>query len=634
MGVRRTSVVPVGLLVLVLGGAVKAGAQPAAWESLALGPPAVEAPVGFCPGDHRLLYIGTFGGGVLASRDDGRTFTAVNGGLSNLAVAAMAVDPVHCDTVYVATFGAGLFKTTDGGASWSSLGEAATLTLWLAIDPVRPWILYSGINGGAVLRKTTDGGRTWQNASSGLPVTSVWSIQIDRGNPDVLYAGTGGSGAYKSTDGGASWTRMPVGPIVWSVAIDPSDSQVIYAGTNGDGVFRSLDAGASFHRVGVPGNGRVLSLALDPHRRGVIYAGLAGGGVAVSTDFGQSFTDTALTGNLAIVLSMRETGEVYVGTGSEGVLASHSYGAVWKAVAADELRVIRAQNVYALAIAAARPARLIAATNDGGILASPDKGATWSRLGSGFSSRAARAISFDPVDSNRLYTGSFNGGGLQVSDDGGLTWTSRPVGSPVSYIWATAVDARTRAVFAGTVGEGLWRSTDLGLTFTRLGGTTISDVRAVAADGSRILGGGRLGLYRSVDGGATWTQPLTGFVSSITVDPRNPDIVYVAGQTTGVLRSTDGGVTFKEINTGLTTLRTSRGAGVVIDPRTSATLYVATEGGGVFKSIDGGESWRPVNQGLSNLTVFALAIDPQDPGVLYAGGGSGVFKTTTGGEPR
>ncbi len=123
-------------------------------------------------------------------------------------------------------------------------------------------------------------------------------------------------------------------------------------------------------------------------------------------------------------------------------------------------------------------------------------------------------------------------------------------------------------------------------------------------------------------------------MSNITVDPRDASLVYAATQTGGVLRSRDGGATFTAINSGLTSLRMSRGNGVVIDPRSSNTLYVGTEGAGVFKSTDGGQSWRAVSQGLANLTVFALAIDPANPDVLYAGGGSGVFKTTTGAEAR
>jgi len=628
---RRSLVFTIALALAVAPGA---SGQPAAWEALAVGPPAVEAPVGLCPGDPGLLYIGTFGGGVLRSRDEGRTFQPANTGLTNLAVSAMVVDPLHCEIVYAATFGGGLFKTTDSGRSWQSLGEAAGATLWLAIDPTRPRILYSGVNGGAAVLKSVDGGVTWQPANQGLPVTSVWTVQIDREHPDVLYVGTGGAGAFKSTNGGASWQPLPVGPIVWSIAIDPRRSDTIYAGTNGDGVFRSDDGGATFHQMGSPRDRRVTSLAHDPGRRGVLYAGTAGGGVAYSSDFGVTFSETALTGSLTLALVVQETGDVYAATGTEGVLVSGSYGAVWREVAPETLRSLNAQNVYGLAVDPADSTRVIAATNDAGLLGSVDRGTTWRRFGNGFSSRSSRQITFDPADTRRLYVGAFNGGGLNVSTDGGGTWTSRRVGSAVSYVWSTAVDRRSGAVFAGTVGEGLWRSTDGAQTFSRLGAATLTDTRTIAADGDRILAGGRLGLHRSTDGGATWTQTLTVYVSNLTVDPSDASLIYAATQTGGVLRSRDGGLTFTATNSGLTSLRMSRGNGVVVDPRSSNTLYVGTEGAGVFKSTDGGGSWRAVSQGLANLTVFALALDPASPDVLYAGGGSGVFKTTTAAESR
>jgi photosystem II stability/assembly factor-like uncharacterized protein len=630
---RSIAVVTFGMVLAEAGPGqpTAAGAQTTAWRPLASGPPAIEAPVGLCPGDPGLVYIGTFGGGVLRSRDEGRTFQPANTGLTTLAVTALAVDPVHCEIVYAGTFSGGIFRTQDSGRTWASV--AGPNPLWLAIDPRRPNILYAGLLGGDLVVKTVDSGATWQPANRGLPAASVWTIQIDREEPDVLYLGTSGAGAFKSTDGGGSWTAMPVGPIVWSLALDPRRRDTIYAGTNGDGVYRSDDGGTSFHKMGSPGDGIVLALAHDPGRRGLVYAGTAGGGVAVSHDFGVTFTTTALGGSLTLALAIHDTGDVYAATGNDGVLASGSYGAVWRPVAAAPLGAITAQNIYGLAVDPAAPSRVIAATNDGGLIGSSDAGDTWSRQGTGFASRSSRQITFDPTDRRRIYAGAFIGGGVQVSTDSGATWTTRRVGPNTSYVWSTAVDRRSGAVFAGTVGQGLWRSTNGATTFTPLGESVITDNRSVLADGDRILAGGRQGLHRSTDGGITWTQTATAFINNLTVDPRDANLVYAATQT-GVLRSRDGGVTFTAINAGLTVLRTSRGSSVLVDPRDSATLYVGTEGAGVFKSTDGGQSWRSVSQGLANLNVFALALDPANPDVLYAGGASGVFKTTTGGEPR
>lgn len=616
-----------------LAATTPSAARSGAWSPLNAGPPAVEAPPGLCPGDPGLMYLGTFGGGVLRSRDEGRTWQPANTGLTNLAVSALAVDPRHCEIVYVAAFGSGLFKSSDMARTWTALPAPLAAVLWLTVDPVRPHIVYAGLNGGSAVLKSVDAGATWRTANRGLPADAVWSIQVVRSRPDTLYLVTSGSGAFKSTDGGDSWSPLPLRGVLWSLALDPRDDDRLYVGTNGDGVYRSDDAGASFAAAGSPGDGRVLSLAHDPGLAGVIYAGTASGGVGVSRDFGVRFTETAPGPRLTLALAVQDTGEVYAATGHDGVFRSGSYGAVWRTEAADAMATISAQNVYALAVSPHDPSRIVAATNDGGLLVSPDRGTAWQTMGTGFSSRSSRQIAFHPDDPSTIYVGSFDGGGLNVSRDGGATWTSRRVGSPASYVWSTTVDRTTGDVFAGTVGEGLWRSTNGGDSFTRLAETLITDVRTIASDGARLLAGGRAGVHRSTDGGLTWTLALAAAVSNLTVDPRDASRVYASTQN-GVYRSRDGGATFSAINSGLTSLRTSRGNGVTIDPRDSEVLYVGTQGGGVFKSTTGGDTWRAVSQGLANLVVFALAIDPTDPMVLYAGGSSGVFKTTSGGEPR
>jgi len=146
-----------------------------------------------------------------------------------------------------------------------------------------------------------------------------------------------------------------------------------------------------------------------------------------------------------------------------------------------------------------------------------------------------------------------------------------------------------------------------------------------------VFHAGGTGIWRSTNAGATWTRMSTTSALSVTVDPTNPQLVYVGTATAGVLRSLDGGTTFAPANVGLKDLRTGRTGGVVLHRSAPNVLYVNTEGGGVFRSTDGGGSWSAINTGLTELTVFALAIDPEDPKTLWAGTVAGVFKTTTGG---
>jgi hypothetical protein len=85
------------------------------------------------------------------------------------------------------------------------------------------------------IRKSTDGGATW---STVFPRTAaIFTIIIDPGNPDVLYAPTVGHGAFKRTDGGQHWSAMAaLAPqAIWTMALDPVNRQVLYAGTNQDG---------------------------------------------------------------------------------------------------------------------------------------------------------------------------------------------------------------------------------------------------------------------------------------------------------------------------------------------------------------------------------------------------------------
>ena len=135
----------------------------------------------------------------------------------------------------------------------------------------------------------------------------------------------------------------------------------------------------------------------------------------------------------------------------------------------------------------------------------------------------------------------------------------------------------------------------------------------------------------AVAGDGVWTShgPEGGNVSVIVVDPQGSNTVYAAAGG-GVYKSTDAGQYWKQASVGLPSVVLDA---VVIDPQTSTTLYAAAAGynGGVFTSTDGGRSWAALRVGP---LTGSLAIDPQEPITLYAGGGDGVFKTTDAGRHR
>ena len=128
------------------------------------------------------------------------------------------------------------------------------------------------------------------------------------------------------------------------------------------------------------------------------------------------------------------------------------------------------------------------------------------------------------------------------------------------------------------------------------------------------------GVFKTVDGGATWVASSKGlstsFVTSIIVDPVTPSTLYASGHI-GIYKSLDAGANW-------TQLHAADGVAVILDPSSPATLYAATDAGvngfGVLRSVNAGVTWTPVNQGLPATTVgmTAIAVDPVAPSVLYA----------------
>jgi photosystem II stability/assembly factor-like uncharacterized protein len=614
------------------------------WTAIGPGPAAIQAPVAVHT-PSKTMFVATLGGGLFKASigtGPGSTVGNADSGLNSRVIGALAMVPHDPNTLYAGTTLGGIYKTIDGGANWNITGETGAITLFLAVDPVNTNIVYAGYNNAVPLKKSTDGGTTWVAASSGIPNTSVFTIAIDPSNPSILYAGTTGNGAFKSINGGTSWTPINIASTVWTLWIDPAAPSTIYAGTDGDGVLKSTDGGANFDRLGALPVNVVLSLVKIGNR---LVAGTASRGAFFSDNDGTTWQSTNLTEGLILSLSAGTDGFLAAGTAAQGLYVSEDRGQTWQWDSNVNYEAgCYCQNGHAIAVSP-RNGTLYFGTNDGGLFESDNSGDPWYRASiNGLTTRSPRSIAFHPTDPQRIYVGSFIGGGFFKTADGGQTWQRRRFGPPNVHVTGVAVSSDGGSIYASTLGgAGIWKSVDDGETFQRIdvgvpGGPFLNLAGrgiAVRPSSDTVFFAGGSGVWRSLDRGALWTRVSTIAGHTITVHPVDPNIVYVGTQTSGVLKSTDGGATFALINTGLTELRTGRTGGVQIQAARPDTLYVNTEGGGIFKSRDAGGSWVAVNGGLTprtDLFVYGLAIDPSAEGVLYASTSSSVFKTTTGGE--
>lgn len=610
----------------------------------AIGPfiPAIQAPVAVHAAS-RKLYIATLGGGIYESDPVG-TFSrsAAHTGLTALTMSSLAMDPRDPLTLYTGTLFGGIFKTTNGGASWSITGETSGITLFVALDPNNSNIIYAGYNGAVPLRKSIDGGQTWMAASNGIPQTSVFTLAIDPNNSNNLYAGSAGNGAFRSTNGGASWTVMDFDPTIWGLAIDPADSRVLYAGTNGNGVFRSTDSGLNWQRVGSPARGVVHTLLKSANR---LIAGTATDGIYLSDDDGITWTPSRLSVGMILSLSVDSDGKLYAGTSRSGMLVSADNGLTWSGHPSYyELADCNCQNGHALTVHPRDRGRVLFSTNDGGLFDSASSAGrfTWLDTSPTLTTRSPRSIVVNPARPDSIYVGSFAGGGFFKSDDDGRTWQRRLFGPPTLHVTGIAVTPDGSTIFVTTLGgAGLWKSTDGGETFQRIdvattGGpfTNIAG-RGIAVDptgGPNVYQAGSTGVWRSVDRGATWARISTVASLTINIHPVDRNTILVGTAANGVLKSTDSGDSFIPMNNGLTQLRTGRTGGVLVHRLKPDVYFVNTEGGGVFKSKDAGASWTEVNRGLGDFFGFGMAIDTHDPDVVYVATQKSVYRTSTGGE--
>src|SRR2546425_9241549 len=133
-----------------------------------------------------------------------------------------------------------LHRAEAGVNVWTTDGPHSETINALAIDPQTPPTLYAGTGGDGIF-KSTDGGGNWSAVNTGLTTLygSIWvnALGIDPQTPTTLYAGTGGGGIFKSTDGGANWRAANTGlttlyGAIWviALAIDPQTPRTLYAG--------------------------------------------------------------------------------------------------------------------------------------------------------------------------------------------------------------------------------------------------------------------------------------------------------------------------------------------------------------------------------------------------------------------
>jgi hypothetical protein len=249
------------------------------------------------------------------------------------------------------------------------------------------------------------------------------------------------------------------------------------------------------------------------------------------------------------------------------------------------------------------------------------------------------ALATDPFDNSRVMVGT-KGHGLHVSDDWGAGWSRLSSGLEEDEVLAAGFSSTEPAtIFAGTWHQetgnwrgGIYRSVDGGATWTKRHTTHVRAIAVHPDDGNTILVGTQgSGVFRSIDGGESWSTSNGGlgnpYVKSVAFAASSPDLVFAATED-GIDMSRDGGVSWT--HSGLSYFFES----VAVHPRDSTIVYTSRavmNGGTLYQSLDGGLSWSEVD--AAPPRVQCVVFDPSPPHTLYVGtAGNGVFTREADGE--
>jgi photosystem II stability/assembly factor-like uncharacterized protein len=275
-------------------------------------------------------------------------------------------------------------------------------------------------------------------------------------------------------------------------------------------------------------------------------------------------------------------------------------------------------------------------------------------------------IAVNPSNTNIIYAGGATGG-VWKTTDGGTTWTALTDSQCSLAMGSITLDpTNPNIIYAGTgeenfsadsyYGCGVLKSIDGGASWTQLGaanfatttgGAKIYQIAIHPTSTTTLMVASDFGLFRSTNGGASFTNVLNGVATGIEIDPSNPSVMYAAlgdifgAAANGVYKSTDGGATFPtKLAGGFPTANVGR-VSLDIAASAPATLYAAVQNSsnfqllGIFKSTNNGANWTQLTAtgaSCSNQCWYdmVIAVKPTDPNVVYFGGVS-LFKSTDGG---
>ena len=643
-------------------------------------------------------YFGATGGGLWKTTDGGQTWRPVSDRhFKTSSVGAVAVAESNPDVVYVGMGevalrgnviqGDGIYKSTDAGRTWAHVGlENAMAVGRIRIHPSDPDVAYVAALGNPYapnpqrgVFKTVNGGKTWDRVLFRDEKTGAVDLALDARNPDVLFAGLWevsrtphslarggpGSGLYKSTDGGQTWTELSRNPglpkPVWGkvgVSISAADPQRVYAIVEAadGGVFLSDDAGATWRLVNDDRRLRQRAfyytrIYADPQVKDTVY--VLNTGFYRSTDAGKTIRAIRVPhGDNHDLWIAPNDAKRMINSNDGGANVSMNGGESWTD---QDYATAQFYNVFTTAHV---PYHVCGAQQDNSTACVPSSGTgELYPVGGGESGYIAP----DPEDTDVFYAGSYGGLLTRINRRTGErrainVWPDNPMGHSANEIaerfqWTfPIVIAPTDPNTLYTGSQHIWKSTNEGqrwekispdltrhepatmgpsggpITLDQTGVETYATVFTIAPsriDGQVIWAGSDDGLvHLTRNGGVSWSNvtprdlPEFTRISLIEASAHAAGTAYLAGnryqradRAPYVYKTSDYGATWTRIVAGIPADDFAR---VIREDRVRrGLLFLGTETA-VYVSVDDGSYWQSLRLDLPATPVHGIQVTTND----------------------
>jgi len=624
-------------------------------------------------------YAGTTGGGVFKTVDGGMTWAPVTDRYFGGTVGAIAVSESNPDIVYVGTgetpirgnvsHGDGVFKSIDAGKTWAYVGLADTRQIGrVRVHPTNPEIAYVaalghvwGPNPERGIFKTVNGGKTWGKLLFRGDSAGAVDLILDPSNPDILYAtfwhahrtpwklvsGGTGSGIFKSTDAGLTWTDisrnpgLPAGVLgKIGITVSPANPRRVWALIEADsgGIYRSDNAGATWTKTNSDRSMRQRAwyytrIYADPKDTSAVYA--LNVAFHRSTDGGKTFRTVSVphSDNHDLWISPDDPTRM-INANDGGANVSFNSGRTWteQDLATAQFYHVTTTNHF--------PYQVCGAQQDNSTLCGPSRASggigisSWYDVGGGESGY----IAVRPDDPNIVYAGSYGGYMSRYDHRTGFArninaWPDNPMGHDAAdaryrFQWTFPIvlsphDPKTMYVGSSVV----FKSVNEGQTFAPISrDLTRNDPRTLGPSGGPITRD-----QTSVE--------YYGTVFTIAESPVTKGVIW-AGSDDGLVHVTrDNGTTWKNVTPpGIP--EWSRVSIIEASHYAAGTAYVAANHFQmddmrpfIYRTADFGATWKLIVNGITP-TEFVRVVreDPVRRGLLYAGTERGVWVTFNDGD--